>query len=207
MVTLPEILEPRPGSTHPPQTPLKIRVAGPRDVKVQTYLLEIEAREANGNWHLQTTEVVRATDAEGPLGYTGWGWHRPGTGPQMTASLGSYRVRAQATTPAAGEAGAWREFTIAGDPGAGPDVVPKTNVLPGLGRTATSVEPAQTGTPSGMTSAQRPMGATIVPAPAQKVSPQRATTSFGAAAPGALDWSKVAAPSSLAPQGPPRSQP
>jgi hypothetical protein len=76
---------------------------------------------------------VRATDAEGPFGYTGWGWHRPGTGPQMTASLGSYPVRAHATTPVAGEAGAWREFTIAGEPGAGPDVVPK-NGPSGLGQ-------------------------------------------------------------------------
>ena len=69
-ITLPEILEPRPGSTHPPQTPLKIRVAAPRDVKVQTYLLEIETERRNGNWHLQTTEVVRATDAEGPFAAT-----------------------------------------------------------------------------------------------------------------------------------------
>jgi hypothetical protein len=206
-ITLPEILEPRPGSAYPPQTPLKIRVAAPRDIKVQTYLLEIEARQANGSWQVQTTEVVRATDAEGPFGYTGWGWHRPGTGPQMTASLGSYRVRARATTPVAGEAGAWREFTIAGEPGTGPDVVPKTNILPGLGRGATSGEPARTGASSGMTSGQRPMAATVVAPPVQKVSPQKATTSFGAATPGTLDWSKVAAPSSLAPQGPPRSQP
>jgi hypothetical protein len=184
-ITLPEILEPRPGSAHPPQTPLKIRVAAPRDVKVQTYLLEIETRQTNGSWQVQTTEVVRATDAEGPLGYTGWGWHRPGAGLQMTALIGTYRIRARATTPVAGDAGAWREFTVVGEPGAGPDVAPKTNVLSGLGRST----------------------GTVAPAAAPKALPQ-AATSFGAAAPaGALDWGKAAAPAALAPQGPARSQP
>jgi hypothetical protein len=202
MVTLPEILEPRPGSTHPPQTPLKIRVAAPRDMKVQTYVVEIEARQGNGSWQVQTTEVVRAADAEGLLGYTGWGWHRPGTGPQMTASLGAYRVRARASTPA-GDAGAWREFTIAGEPGTGPDVA-KANALSGLGRGTTSAEPARIGTAAGMASAQRSLTGTAAPAAPPKVLPQKATTSFGAAAPaGALDWGKAATPTSLAPRGQP----
>jgi hypothetical protein len=109
----------------------------------------------------------------------------------------------------AGEAGAWREFTIAGEPGTGPDVVPKTNVLSGLGRATTPAEPARMGTTSGMTSPQRSMTGAVVPAPDQKVVPQKATTSFGgtAAAAGALDWNKAAAPAGLATQGPPRAQP
>jgi hypothetical protein len=121
-VTLPEILEPRAGNAYPPETPLKVRVIAPRNLKVQTYELQFESKQNNGSWQTVTNVPVAAAELEGPLGYTGWGWHPPHTGPLMTAWTGTYRLRARVTSPSAGEPGEWREFTIAGKPGVGLDV-------------------------------------------------------------------------------------
>jgi hypothetical protein len=125
---------------------MKIRLAAPRNLKVQSYELQFEAKQSDGSWRVLTNVPVTAVEVEGPLGYTGWGWHQPGTGLQMTATNGAYRLRARAVRPAQGEYGEWQEFTIAGVPGPGPDVVPKTNVLQGLGRTSMAAEPATTST-------------------------------------------------------------
>jgi hypothetical protein len=147
LFTLPEIIEPRQGSTHPPQTPMRIRVAAPKSEKVVGYLLQFELRQKDGTWLSTTNVPVTAAEVEGALGYKGWGWHQPGTGPMMTATLGSYRIRAVATSPAQGQAGEWREFAIAGEPGRGPDVLSKGAVT-GFGRAAVdAAAPAPTPTP------------------------------------------------------------
>ena len=122
-VTLPEIIEPRAGIAYPPETPLKIRVLAPRNLKVQSYELQFESKQSNGSWQTVTNVRVTAAEVEGVLGYKGWGWHQPGTAPLMTAAVGTYRLRARATSPSPGEAGEWREFSIAGQPGLGPDVL------------------------------------------------------------------------------------
>lgn len=172
--TLPEMIEPRAGSTHPPQTPLKIRVAAPKNLKVQSYLLEIESKQGNGSWKLQANLPVTALEVEGPLGYRGWGWHKPGTGPLMTASAGSYRIRARSVNPDQGESGEWREFTIAGQPGRQPDELRKGAVVTssGLDRAA-----APQAAPAGLGSATKATldwnraapGGTPSPLPSRKV--------------------------------------
>jgi hypothetical protein len=206
-VTLPEILEPRPASTHPPQTPLKIRVAPPRNIRVQSYELQFETKQPNGSWQVQTNVRVTAAEVEGPLGYKGWGWHQPGTGLQMTASAGAYRLRARAVNPDQGEAGAWQEFTIAGDPGPGPDVMSKSNVLSGLGHGVASPEPARAPTPSAVANPRSAMAGQGAAPATSKAPPQKAASSFDASGrPATLDWSK-AAPSAYAPQPLQRSQP
>lgn len=207
VVVLPEILEPRPASTHPPQTPLKIRVAAPRNLTVQSYELQFESKQPNGSWQVQTNVRVTAAEVEGPLGYKGWGWHQPGTGLQMTAVAGSYRLRARTVNPDQGEAGAWQEFTIAGEPGPGPNVMSKSNVLSGLGRGVASPEPARAPGLSAVANPRSAMAGQGVAAAPSKAPLQKAASSFDASGrPATLDWNK-AAPSAYAPQPLQRSQP
>ena len=197
-VTLPEIIEPRAGSAYPPQTPLKIRVKPPRDVKVQTYLVQIEAKQQNGDWKVQTNIPVSAAELEGVLGYKGWGWHQPGTGLQMTATAGSYRVRANASFPDPGEAGEWHEFIIAGEPGAAPDKLQTGKVVTraGLGNAAPDTGAAAAAMGSALAKSRTEAtkeGSLQTP---QVLVPQK----------GALDWSKASAGASTL-QALPRSQP
>ena len=122
----PSIVEPRPGSTHSPQTAMRIRVGAPRiaiprNFKVQTYELQFQAKQKDGSWKLVTTDVAPAADAEGN-GYLGWGAHKPGSSGEMTATVGTYRVRALVKAPAQTQnpglnIGEWVEFVIAGSPG------------------------------------------------------------------------------------------
>ena len=132
-LTLPEIIEPRAGSTQAPQTPMKIRVAAPKNVNVRSYELQLESRQPNGSWKTLTNLRVSAAEVGGPLGYIGWGWHKPGTGPQMTAAAGTYRIRARTMDPDQGEAGEWREFAVAGEPGRQPDELRKSDMVTGAG--------------------------------------------------------------------------
>ena len=194
LFTLPEIVLPPAGSTQAPQTPMRIRVAAPKNDKVQSYLLQFEIRQANGAWVVATNVPVSAAEVEGPLGYSGWGWHQPGTGPAMTAVPGVYRLRAQATAPSPGEPGAWREFTVAGQPGPAPDEfqVNKTSAVGALGRAAAAPK-APTAAPAPVA----PIAPTAVIAPVQRAATTLGLANQKGAAP---DWSKAApaaAPSSL----------
>lgn len=112
----PNIVEPKPGSTHRPQTPMTIRVAAAQNAKDTGYQLEIQA-QSNGNWRVVTNIPVTASEVQGLSGYGGWGGHADGTGPQMTASVGTYRVRAMATMPHRSAPGEWVEFKVDGTPG------------------------------------------------------------------------------------------
>ena len=197
-VTLPEIIEPRAGNAYPPQTPLKIRVKPPRDVKVQTYLVQIEVKQKSGDWLVQTNIPVSAAELEGVLGYKGWGWHQPGTGLQMTANAGIYRVRAHASFPDPGEAGEWHEFIIAGEPGAAPDRLQTGKVVTraGLGNAA-----PDTG------AAAAAMGSALAKSPAETTKEgSLQTPRVLVPQKGALDWSKASAGASTL-QALPRSQP
>ena len=214
--TLPEIVEPRAGITYPPQTPLKVRVTPPRNIKVQTYLVQFEVLE-NGSWRTVTNEPVIASELEGPLGYKGWGWHRPGTSPQSIAYAGNWRVRARSTTPDQGEAGAWREFVIGGDAGAQPDKVPKSQVLPGLSRAAGGTGSS---TLSAMGSPPNPPNSAVTAKPALKpgqagamvmaapptAAPLATPATSVAAKKATLDWSRAATPGTASPL-PTRIQP
>jgi hypothetical protein len=198
LYTLPEIMEPRAGGTYPPQTPLKIRVRPPSYVKVQTYLLQMEVKQNNGEWKVQTNIPVNAAELEGVLGYKGWGWHQPGTGLQMTATAGTYRVRAQASAPNQSEAGEWHEFIIAGEAGAAPDKLQTSKVVArvGLGNASTGTGAAASAMGLAVTKSRietAKEGSLQTP---QVLAPQK----------GALDWSKASTGASKL-QVLPRSQP
>lgn len=125
----PRIVDPRAGSTHAPQTAMKIRVAAPKIVglpgyKVQSYDLVFERRQPSGEWKPLTQVGAPASEAEG-IGYVGWGAQKPGTPNQMTAAPGTYRVRADVNTPRQQKLpelnrGPWTEFVVAGEPAKDP---------------------------------------------------------------------------------------
>ena len=124
MIFAPSIVEPKPGSTHRPQTAMSIRVAAAMNARDTNYILEIQQTstpqnlgQANVEWHDLTNIPVTAAVAQSGPGYRGWGAHVDGTGPQMTASLGTYRVRAMATAPSKSAPSDWVDFKIAGTPG------------------------------------------------------------------------------------------
>src|SRR5437867_1231855 len=112
----PRVLEPAPGSVHRPQTVMAIRVAPGKSAKDTAYELESQVK-ANFDWRVLTNIPVSAAVAQSSAGYKGWGAHADGTGAQMTAVVGVYRVRAKATAPAPSAPGEWVEFKIDGQPG------------------------------------------------------------------------------------------
>jgi hypothetical protein len=120
----PQILEPGAGSRHPNLTPIKIRVAPPRGLKVETYLLELERKGAGGAWEAVTTiPAVSARQAEGPLGYAGWGAPQPGRPAYVLSTPGAWRVRARAVLPTRSDPGAWVEYIVTGG-APGPAIAP-----------------------------------------------------------------------------------
>jgi len=160
---IPRVLEPKAGSTHPPQTAMKIRVAAPHGTRVKTYELQFQRLQPDG-WKLVTSAEVAATEIEG-IGYAGWGAHQPGTAAQMTASAGRWRVRPRAIDPSQPEPGEWIEFTVAGAPGhsAEKQAADRTRVPNAAAASAPNKWSA--GTPN------------TTPAPATSLTPaQRATT-------------------------------
>ena len=112
----PMIVEPKPGSTHRPQTAMSIRVAPALNAKDTDYELEIQV-QANFDWRSLIRIPVTATVAQSGLGYRGWGAQLAGARPEMTAVAGVYRVRAMANAPRPSAPGEWVEFKVDGQPG------------------------------------------------------------------------------------------
>lgn len=106
----PRVLAPSPGSAYRAQTAVTIRVAPGKAAKDASYELEIQRNL--GAWRALVNIPVNAAAAQAGLGYTGWGAPVNGADPQMTASVGSYRVRARATAPSPSVPSEWVEFKI-----------------------------------------------------------------------------------------------
>lgn len=173
----PSVIEPRAASTHPPQTALRIRVAPAKEAKDTAYELEIQVK-ANFDWRLLTTIPVNGQLAQSALGYKGWGAHLAGTGPQMTAIVGEYRLRARATAPRRSEPGDWVEFKVAGKPGISIEDAARSSGVDKVGSVPAALKPgvaaATTGTRSttphggalsaGTVPVARPLSPLLVPA-------------------------------------------
>jgi hypothetical protein len=112
----PTVIEPKPGSTHRPQVPMSICVAAAQNAKDTAYDLEIQVR-VNFDWRVVTHIPVAAAVAQSRAGYRGWGGLVDGTGPEMTASVGVYRVRATPTAPSRSAPSDWVEFKVEGPTG------------------------------------------------------------------------------------------
>lgn len=123
----PRVVEPAPGSVHRPQTAMAIRVAPGTTVQDSAYEIEIQVK-ANFDWRVLTHIPVNAAVAQSGLGYRAWGAHAEGSGAQMTAIAGAYRLRATATAPKKSAPSAWVEFQIAGTPGATKDELARSKL-------------------------------------------------------------------------------
>ena len=171
MKVSPRVLEPTPGSTHVPQTAMRIRVAPAKEAKDTAYELEIQVK-ANFDWRALTTIPVNAQVAQSALGYKGWGAHLAGTGPQMTAAVGDYRIRARATAPRRSEPGDWVEFKIDGKPGATIDELARSKVDKVGGASTTGTMPMARPVSPLALPAQTPLSAAKNKANAVSLNPQ-----------------------------------
>jgi hypothetical protein len=139
----PRIVAPDHDGVYPAQTAVNIRVAPPKiytvkNFKPQLYEVQVQRKQADASWVLQTTQGVRADLIEG-IGYSGWGAHQPGTGSAMTATPGAFRVRVVIKAPDSLDLGnlalsEWVEFRISGDAAAKAD--PRFLVAPKAGAAA-----------------------------------------------------------------------
>lgn len=92
----PSVLEPKANQILPPQRPFPIKLAPPKGWTVTGYMVNIQRKEANGNWVDHVTMPVGAIDAHSPAGHTGFGSGAP-PGGVMTA--GRWRLNAQVSSP------------------------------------------------------------------------------------------------------------
>ncbi len=76
---------------------------------VTGYMVKIERRDSTGNWMEETTLPVGAAQAESPSGYTGFGSGAP---PGGLTSPGSWRLRAQVSSPKLSGWSEWVEFVV-----------------------------------------------------------------------------------------------
>jgi hypothetical protein len=87
-------------------------------------LLELERKGAGGAWEAVTTiPAVSARQAEGPLGYAGWGAPQPGKPAYVLSTPGAWRIRAQAVSPTRSDPGVWVEYVVTGG-APGPAIAP-----------------------------------------------------------------------------------
>lgn len=141
----PRVVEPAPGSVHRPQTAMAIRVAAGKTAQDSAYEIEIQVK-ANFDWRVVTNIPANAAVAQSGLGYRGWGAHADGSGAQMTAIAGAYRLRATATAPKKSAPSAWVEFKIDGQPGATKDDLARTKLDATAGARAAFGLPAKAAT-------------------------------------------------------------
>jgi hypothetical protein len=111
----PNVRAPTAGQRFSAQSAVPIVLAPPQGWNVTSYTVNIQRREANGNWVLQTTLPVGAADAHSATGYTGFG-AGGGTGPSkypaLLTSQGSWRLNAQVSAPNQTGWSDWVEFTV-----------------------------------------------------------------------------------------------
>jgi len=110
----PSIAEPVAGGTYPSKTPLRVRIVPAKDAKDTGYRIEIQ-RGGPVIWHDVTAFDVPAAVAQSAQGYQAWGGAAAGARPDMTATVGHYRMRA--SVPPNGALGEWVQFSIDGQPG------------------------------------------------------------------------------------------
>jgi hypothetical protein len=107
----PTILGPTAGQSFVAQTPVPIKIA-PQAGRAASYLINIQRKDANGNWVNQLTVPVASSQAESAGGYTGFGNPGPGNGAVYYSGPGAWRVNAQVSSPTQSVWSNWTEFTV-----------------------------------------------------------------------------------------------
>lgn len=103
----PSVLAPTVGQIFSAQTPIPIRLSPPKGWNVTGYLINIQRKDAKGNWIAHATIPVGAVEAQSAAGYRGFGGGAP---PAFLAVPGVYRLNAQASYPNQSGVSDWIEF-------------------------------------------------------------------------------------------------
>lgn len=125
----PSVLLPRPGQIVVSQTPVPIRLAPPNGWIVTGYMINIQRRDAKGNWIAHTTIPVNAADAQSTTGYKGFGNGAP---PAFLVTPGMWRLNAQASAPNKSGVSEWVEFNVTASQNIYQDAVQQKNRSPFL---------------------------------------------------------------------------
>lgn len=107
IVIKPAVLAPAFGQRFAAQTPVPIKLAPPKGWNVTGYMVNIQRKDAKGNWVAHATIPVSAAEAQSAAGYTKFGAGAP---PAYLAVAGSWRLNAQASSPTKSEVSEWVEF-------------------------------------------------------------------------------------------------
>ncbi len=100
----PSIVYPMKGENFFAQTPIPIKLASPPALTVTGYMVSIEM-----NGHPLCDIPLGAADAQSTAGYRGWGAGKP---PCFLAVPGTFRLRAQVSSPRQSGWSDWVEFTV-----------------------------------------------------------------------------------------------
>jgi hypothetical protein len=97
----PSILSPAAGQRFYSQGAIPIKLVPPNGWNVTGYMVNIQRRDANGNWIVQTNIPVAAAEAQSPQGYMGFGagGNGPTKSPALFTAPGTWGVRAQVSSP------------------------------------------------------------------------------------------------------------
>lgn len=106
----PFILAPTAGQRFYKQNPVPIKLAPPKGWTVGSYLVNLQRKDAKGNWLAHATIPVGAAQAHAAGGYTGFGAGAP---PAFLSVPGSWRLSAQVSYPRQTGWSNWVEFSVA----------------------------------------------------------------------------------------------
>jgi hypothetical protein len=106
--SFPKILAPVGGQRFIERTPIPIKLEPPHGWTVGGYMVEVQREDKNGSWIAHATLPVAAYEAQ-QAGYTGFGAGAPPAGLSLP---GSWRLRAQASSPKASGWSEWVPFTV-----------------------------------------------------------------------------------------------
>lgn len=106
----PSVLSPTAGQRFYKQNPVPIKLAPPKGRAVASYLVNLQRKDAKGNWLAHATIPVGAAQAHAAGGYIGFGAGAP---PVLLSVPGTWRISGQVSSPKQTGWSNWVEFTVA----------------------------------------------------------------------------------------------
>jgi hypothetical protein len=105
----PTVLSPTAGQGVYDAQPVSIRIAPPKGVTATGYTVNLERKDTSGRWIAYSTFPVGGAQAQSPAGYTGFGAGAP---PAYLSIPGSFRIKAQVSSPKVTGFSDWVEFVV-----------------------------------------------------------------------------------------------
>lgn len=109
----PTIQTPRAGQGFLNGMPVPIKLMPPADLAATGYRIALQRKDVHGEWVDHGAIAIGAAQAQSPTGYTGFGAGAP---PTFLSAPGTWRLRAQVSTPKASVWSNWTEFTVLAPP-------------------------------------------------------------------------------------------